>query len=319
MSRVKTKSKFELVRQSYQDMGVKGAIINTWKYLFQHSPFSSHLEMLLGETYHQKLLAFPALGYWPKIQNPRSVNEKIINRKLYTNNDVFSTVADKYAVREYVSEKVGGHILTDVYHVTDNPESIPFKGLPDQFVIKPTHSCGNVIVVDDKEDVQYSDIISQCETWLDIQYGENTKEYWYSDIPPKIIVEEYINENGRRAPLDYKFFVFGGEPKCIQVDYGRFSQHKMSIYNDEWELMDFKKGYQRAPDIDEPYNLEEMVDIAATLGKEFGFVRVDLYNPRDGVIRFGEMTLAPGGGLSRFDPVQADFELGSYWTLGDNC
>jgi len=95
-------------------------------------------------------VAAPALGYWPRVAYPQSFNEKIIHRKLYTQEPVYAQVADKWAVRAYVEEKVGDHVLNEVYHVTDDPSTIPFDSLPDKFVIKGTHGSGYVIVVEER-------------------------------------------------------------------------------------------------------------------------------------------------------------------------
>ena len=313
MSKVKTTSKIELLAQSYRDSGAKGVIVNIWLYLLEHSVIAPVIENLLGKTYHQKLIAFPALGYWPRIRTPRSLNEKIMHRMLFTDNEFYSKIADKWEVREYVDEKIGDHILTDVPHVTDDPETIPFDDLPQKFVIKPTHSCGNVIIVEDKDKRDFNGIKDTCQTWLNTKYGDNTNEYWYQDIKPQILIEEYIESGERKAPLDYKFFVFHGEVKFIQIDFGRFSEHKMTLYSPKWEMLDFKKDYPRGPDLEKPSDLEQMREMAETLGEDFEFARVDLYNPNEGEIRFGEITLSPGAGHSGFDPTQADFEVGKYW------
>jgi hypothetical protein len=62
-----------------------------------------------------------------------------------------------------------------------------------------------------------------------------------------------------------------------------------------------------------PGNLPRMIEIAEALGKDLDFVRVDLYEGDDERVYFGEMTLAPGSGLTRFDPVDYDRVFGTYW------
>lgn len=55
-----------------------------------------------------------------------------------------------------------------------------------------------------------------------------------------------------------------------------------------------------------------MIRIAETLATGFPFVRVDLYAGENGPL-FGEMTFAPGAGLSKFFPAEYDFRLGALW------
>ena len=62
---------------------------------------------------------------------------------------------------------------------------------------------------------------------------------------------------------------------------------------------------------EKPKNLEKMLWIAEKLSKNFEYVRVDLYNP-NGVIKFGEMTFTPAGGLDDM-PENFDKYLGGLW------
>ena len=50
---------------------------------------------IIGKRLHQKLLMYQRLNYWPQIQNPRTFNEKILYRKLYTNDPRFARIEDK--------------------------------------------------------------------------------------------------------------------------------------------------------------------------------------------------------------------------------
>ena len=61
-----------------------------------------------------------------------------------------------------------------------------------------------------------------------------------------------------------------------------------------------------------PAGYDRMLEIAAALGKEFDFVRVDLYDV-DGHVYFGELTHYPGGGLVRIRPRAFDRALGDLW------
>ena len=56
-----------------------------------------------------------------------------------------------------------------------------------------------------------------------------------------------------------------------------------------------------------------MIDAASRLGRDFDFVRVDLYAIA-GEPRFGELTFYPGSGLDRFSPDSLDTMLGERWT-----
>lgn len=284
-----------------------------WIEAVQESPISDLISSGLDPIHHRKIVMAPVVGYWPQIRNPRSFNEKIQHRLLLTDDELFTKVADKWKVREYVREKVGDDILNQIYHVTDNPSTIPFEDLPSKFVVKATHGTSWNIVVTDKSEEDFESIKKKCRKWLSHRFGEGTAEYWYPRIEPKIIVEKYIDVEDRKVPLDYKFFVFDGDAKFVHVDLDRMTQHKRRFYEVPWEPMEFTFKYPMARKIEAPPRLNEMIGIAEKLGDDFDFVRVDLYNPSEDVILFGEMTLAPEAGKGRFSPVDWDFKMGSYW------
>jgi len=286
------------------------------KYFLLWSPISPYIQQLLGKESHHKLSMFLYLGYWPRIKSPRTFNEKILHRKLYTNKEIFTKVEDKWRVREYVSEKVGGEILPEVYHVTRTPETIPIEDLPGEYVVKPTHLAdGANIIITRNDDPDRKYIVEKCHEWLNDEINPLLEEYWAKEITPRIIIEEYISEEGRTAPSDYKFFCFHGEVEFIHVTSNRMDmeQTTRNFYDKSWGPIDIELKFPQGPNIAKPNNLNDMIEIAETLSSEFDHVRVDLYSPDEDSIFFGEMTVAEGSGKNPFVPREYDFKLGSYW------
>ena len=93
---------------------MKSNLIDGWSYLFFWSRLAPLLKNILGVKLHHKLGMFPRVGYWPHIRNPRSFNERIMHRKLYTSNPMFARISDKYEVRSYVREVYVDDILTEL-------------------------------------------------------------------------------------------------------------------------------------------------------------------------------------------------------------
>ncbi len=270
---------------------------------------------IMSAKMHEKISAAPVLGYWPELDDPRSFSEKTILRKLATENtSLFSKLSDKYAVREYVEQKMGSEILTDLYFVGDDPDEIPFPDLPNQFVIKATHGSAMTIVVNNKNRIDIDSIVSQCKSWLETPYGKKSREYWYEQISPRIIVEEYIDDPDHNVPPDFKFYVFNGRVEYVHVDFNRYSDNRARRFFDrEWNPCPFQLDFPLGPIIDEPTRIDEMINIAEKLGDGLDFARVDLYHTSDNNLYFGEITLAPGAGSEKFYPTEWDFKLGSYW------
>ena len=301
----------------YQERGLEALLIDVWVHMLVHTVAGRAAAAVIGQPVHEQLAAFPSLGYWPNIKYPRSFNEKIMHRKLFTDKDRFATVADKHRVREYVEKRVGSDVLTELYYVTEDPETIPFGELPDRFVLKGTHGSSMNTIVRDKTDADYDSLVAESKQWLEREYGANNREYWYTDITPRIVVEEFIQNSRAKAPRDYKFYVFDGQAEYVHVDHGRFSDHTRRFYDSDWNPQEFTRIYPLGPVIEEPADFDRMIDVAETLGGPFEFMRVDLYNPEPGSIVFGEMTVAPGSGRGRFQPTDIDFEFGSHWEKED--
>ena len=138
-------------------------------------------------------------------------------------------------------------------------------------------------------------------------------EYWYSKIPPQILVEERLHGVSFDIPRDYKFYVFHGHVEYVHVDIDRYGEHKRNFYDRDWDMKTFELEYPLGPMISQPRTLDHMINVAETLGAKFDFIRIDLYDIRNRGVVFGEMTIAPGSGCERFKPESYDHLFGSYW------
>lgn len=311
-------AKIRTAIQILQNEGPLSLASQTARQYLRHPPAVSYSRRLLGRTLHQKLIVYSTLGYWPQIRQPRSFNEKILHRQLFEEDELLTIAHNKLTAREYVAERIGDEILPDLFHVTDDPETIPFESLPDAYVVKSNIGSGDVLIVDGNGRPTVAAIKDQCEEWLSKDYYTelvvDSGNYCYNLPEPKILVEERLNGNMCGVPLDYKFYVFHGQVEYIHVDFDRYGDRSMRFFDREWNPQNFRKGdYPLGPAISKPARYEEMVNIAETLGEEFKFIRVDLYHPNDERIVFGELTIGPGSGQSPFTPREKDFEFGSLW------
>lgn len=272
-------------------------------------------------------LAFPArlrerigfrvkLGYWPHIRNPRTFNEKMCWRKWYDRSDLFVTLSDKIAVRDYVEQRLGQEYLTELYAVTDDPSSIDFDALPDSFVAKGSHDSGSVKIIRDKGKTSKTEFIASLqETMAKSGRKQLHNEWWYNQIKPRIMFEELLWDRRHGVPHDYKLFCFNGRVEMIVVDEGRFENHLRSFYSRDWQLLPLVAEYPAAPLRPVPPSLHQLMEAAERLAAGVDFVRVDLYAVDDERIVFGEMTFAPWGGWAPFEPISWDASLGKLWPI----
>jgi hypothetical protein len=252
------------------------------------------------------------LGKKLDLKNPVEFNQKIQWLKTYYHPDILTKLVDKYAVREYVKEKVGEQYLNDLIAVYDKASKVNFDELPNQFVIKGVHGFHFNLIVKDKTKLNRNKARFLMNKWMHKnQYYRGGLEWAYKNVPPRLIAEKYLEEMDKDVILDYKFFCFNGEPKFLQIDVERGINDQRAFYDLEWNKLEFynKENRLYEGEMTQPENFEEMIWVARTLADKFPFVRVDLYSIKNKTI-FGEMTFYPADGRKDFHPAHYNKILG---------
>lgn len=285
-----------------------------------YADFKSSTDRILGYR-NLKSEFLKKVRYSLNLNPPRSYNEKIVWKKLYDRNPLLTITADKYAVRAYVKKMLGSQeaekILIPLYHVTDDPETIPFDKLPEKFVVKPNHGSHMHRIILENKDKLEDEIKKNCRQWLKINYGLYCHEWAYRNIDKKIIVEKLIETDDCLLPLDFKFFCFDGKCKYFRISNNRLgSDGSLAFYDMDLNLLPVgMRGYQTAREpFKLPPSLKKMVQQSEKLSADFDAVRVDFYNC-NGKVYFSELTHYHGSGLVGFEPESFDFELGSHWNI----
>lgn len=274
---------------------------------------------LFTDKLYLQILFFLNTGKKLKIKNPKTYNEKIQWLKLNDRNPIYTQLVDKISVKEIVGKKIGlGHIIKTL-GVWDSFDEIDFKTLPDKFVLKATHDSGTVVVCKNKSNLKINKVKRKIERSLKRNYYWIWREWPYKNVKPRIIAEEYLEDESNYELKDYKIFCFNGKAKYIQVDFDRFIKHKRNIYDIDWNLLDFQILYpsDRTRQIERPSQLEEMIKIAEKLSKGLIHMRVDLYSIKD-KIYFGELTFHHESGFGNFNPKEWDYKLGDLIKLPVN-
>jgi len=250
---------------------------------------------------------YRTFGYIPRLRHAASFNELIQARKLLENDRRFISYSDKVAVKDLVASRLGRDWIIPTLHAGPHlPESCEF---PLPIVVKANHGSGWIAFVRSKNQQEWEQLRQVTARWMQTPWPKRSHEWWYNEIERKVLVEPLIGEGD--LP-DFKFFVFGGRAEFIQVDTDRFTDHKRAFYDRNWRKQEFSLGFplEHRP-MDAPPHLSAMINAAETLGRNFDFVRVDLYDLPSGP-KFGEMTFSPGCGFERFAPASMDYEFGKY-------
>ena len=261
------------------------------------------------------------MGYWMDFKNPKTFCEKLQWLKLYDRQPIYTTMVDKYTVKEYVAKIIGEQYIIPTLGIWNSFEEIDFESLPNQFVLKCTHDSGGLVICTDKKLFDKEKARRKIENSLKTDYYRMGREWPYMNVPKRILAEKYMvpdtSEIAGSLP-DYKFFCFNGEPKYCQVIRDRLVNEKIDIYDMDWNHQEFvglnpvglnPVGLNGSTSVPRPKHLEEMIDICRKLSKDIPFVRVDLY-VIDEKEYFGELTFYPAGGYGQFTPHVWNIRLG---------
>lgn len=231
---------------------------------------------------------------------PTILSEKGRWIQFNTDTSKWPLLADKYRVREYISSIGLGSYLPKLYGVWENAADIDFTNLPDSFVLKTNHGCGEVIVVSDKSTFEQTNVKKTMQHHLETRYGVWTAEPHYLKIQPVILAEEMLPNTSSDSDtmVDYKIFCSWGKPVFLDICYDRdpTTHHAQeSWYEPDWTKHDeWHTGSYAPKDITRPASLDKMYEICGIIGKDMPLMRIDFYDV-DGRPYIGELTMTPNG------------------------
>jgi len=252
--------------------------------------------VLLGSEFNYRLRYYHQRGHFPNLNHPKDMSEILISQMFNSSIcKLYAQYVDKLAIRDYVKAKGLENILLTHYGVWNTPEEIPFDELPNKFVLKSNNGCGNHVICYDKTKLDQAKAINTLHHA--IENGKNNVEPHYHHIVPKVYAEELIETSDGSFPVDYKFTCVGGDVMDVFVATDRATSTKYITLDLDWKPLPYtKKEYLPKEIPTRPCHLDDMAKIARILSKDFGFVRVDLYEYRDQPY-ISELTFFPWGGL----------------------
>lgn len=253
------------------------------------------------------------MGYDLNLSDPQTYSEKLQWLKLYYHDPLYTTLVDKFAVKDYVASTLSCDCVIKTLGVWDKFDSINFDSLPNQFVLKCTHDSGGLVICKDKSQFSIPQARKVINKSLSHNYYYAGFEWPYKNVKPRIIAEEYMKDAETNELRDYKFFCFNGVVKYLFIATERQKEGedvKFDFFDAEFNHLPFRQGHENALILPEkPSRFEEMKVIAEKLSKDIPHVRVDLYEV-DGRVYFGEYTFFHHGGWTQFDPPEWDYVFG---------
>lgn len=287
------------------------------------SQLKRKVRLFLGHYYPKflvNLLYRMAFGRWIDWKNPRTLNEKIHWLKFNTDTTLWTLLADKYRVREYIAERGCEELLVTLYGVWETPKDINWDELPSQFVMKTNCSSGDVRICTNKELIDIAEWDEHFNKYIHLKNGYERGEPHYNNIKPLIIAEELLDISLQpietSSLVDYKIWCFNGEPHHIWACYNRTKTDvEVAVYDKEWnyhpEKSIFTSHYKESvTQLPRPISLDLMLESARKLSKGLPQVRVDFYEV-NGKPYFGEMTMTGGGAFMDWYTEDYLLEMGA--------
>ena len=257
---------------------------------------------------------------FPNWKNPKTFNEKLQWLKLYDRQDAYTTMVDKYLVKDYVAKLVGREYIIPTLGVWDTASEIDFDKLPDKFVLKWNHDSGSVIICNDKSTFDRQDAVNKLNKWQDHNGFWYGREWPYKNVKPRINAEKYMEDDSDNHLLkDYKIFCFDGVPKTIMtVTGGHDDEEKIlrRMYDTEWNLLPIGlHGHEAVEEAElKPEKLQEMLKLAQILSAGIPHIRTDFYLVNN-QIYFGELTFYHMSGFGKMAPPEWEETFGSWIKL----
>lgn len=268
---------------------------------------------IIPDKLYIQLKYFYRFHKFPNLKNPQTYNEKLQWLKLYDRKPIYTTMADKYEAKKYVANIIGEEYIIPTLGVWDRFEDIDFDSLPNQFVLKCTHDSGGLVICKDKSSFDRDKAKRKINNSLNTNYFYHSREWPYKNIKPRVIAEQYIeNENGDLP--DYKFFSFDGQTKALYVATDRQSKEetKFDFYDEHFNHLDLVNSHPNSnKENKKPKTFDKMIELANILSKGYPHIRVDFYEI-NGKTYFGELTFYHMSGFQPFIPEKWDYTFGEW-------
>ena len=213
----------------------------------------------------------------PSFRKPQTFNEWMNHLKLYDRTPLRGVFADRVGVRDYIASRALACRLVPIIGTFEALTPEIWEALPESFVLKATHGSGMVHICRSKSAESFEAVRAATEQWLARDFGRLTNEWVYDAVPRRLVAEALLDDGSGGAPLDYKFFCFGGHVQLVQVDLDRFTRHVRNLYTRDFVRIPGELEYPAGYEIARPAAFEAAVAIAERLSCEIDFVRLDLY------------------------------------------
>lgn len=254
-----------------------------------------------GDRRYARLLCLQLNGYWPRrVGGDLTDFTAFLKGSPEIETPLRKWLSDKDTVKQTVAQRLGAQRCIPTQAILHSPQEIDSYPFGDRCVVKPTHSSGQVLFLEQGQQPDRN-LLKQ---WLRFDHYLKGRERNYRGLKPKIIVEDWIDlSNG----WQFKAHCLRGRPIDIQMFRGQSADTGIEVmfYLDTDGIIRDITGPQAEEASQQyslgtispllPANYPEIPRMASILAKELLYARVDMFWTQEG-IRINELTTSNKNG-----------------------
>lgn len=259
------------------------------------------------------------VGCEPNLENPKKFTEKLQWYKINYHDPLMTQLVDKFAVKDFVSQRIGAEYVIPCYGKWDSFDEIDFSSLPETFVLKTNNDSGSILICKDKKNFDFANAKRVLEAGLKRNYYWINREWAYKDVKSCILAEEYMPSLGNVDSVEYKITCINGEVKvitvCTGIPHSTFDVRHNDNFSRDWVRQPWYVYHKPlGGNIPKPVMMDKMIELSELLAKDIPQVRIDWYIIDDSIF-FGEFTFYTWGGYMRYEPEEWNDIMGEWFTL----
>lgn len=214
---------------------------------------------------------------------------------------------DKVYAKYFIDRVLGRKATPQTYAVFESLDQIRRHRLPASCVLKPAHSTGIAVILEDADTELTEADLADLRRGLRADLYESNREVHYRYLRKRIVCEELVE--GPDTLKEYKIFCYRGNARMICVNqywHSKTRGRTKNFYDLDWNRLEITHRGRPIGEWEErPEQLDATIETAEKLAQFFECVRVDLYLSR-GRIYVGELTHSDGKALGYFGSLDEE-------------
>lgn len=258
---------------------------------------------------------FRRLRAWPRASVPRSYSEKMLWRKIFDVNPVFTILCDKLAVKRFVQER------SDEIKVPATLwEGADFADMPtyllDRDIVAKVNDGHESVRLFRTGKVSHQELAKLTRAWMNHNHGRRTYERGYWTVPRKLFIEEMLLEYGEPVQRELKFHVFDGKVYIANMILDRRPgvRPRSCTFDREGNKLGALGTFGGVVNEPLPISYAPAVAAAEAICRDLDYARCDMYLVGD-EFYLGEITLYPGSGMWNLRSKEHVTEMGRLWDI----